>query len=147
MHTAIEYVGTHHKCRCLQCGQIFFVDMGNIYDLPPKPQAHDIKVKCPVCGLIRRTKHHLFDLRRLQRRPASKKVFRTYTSAGDCTCGQVSAGVMQRDLAAMTSMCITMRMHCQKILDKWKSDWSCSVMPVEMNELQRVLRELEHPLE
>lgn len=137
----IDYIGTHHKCRCCNCGQVFFTDVGNVCGLPEPPPVYRLKPKCPTCGHHAKLRNREFELLGLDTKLARRSKFRTYTEH-DCSCGQVSTSAMASELGHLNNYTMALKLHCEKLVEHWKNDWQRSVMPKQMKELQRILSEI-----
>ena len=137
----IQYLETMHKCECTSCGQIFMVKVGNV----TKDEADDpwrISVRCPTCGCKGRLACFSFLKRYKNKVPLSQKEYRCETEL-DCNCGQFGVQEQTWQLQVASTNLTSLQLAVRSAVSHWRSDWDCSVMPTQMRELERLLKECD----
>jgi len=139
----IEYIETEHHCRCARCGQCFQIKVGNILrDKADEP--YRITARCPTCGIRGRLTCRSFICRKLHATPGAKKQY-VVEKPHDCDCGQVGAQGVMQEFQLASSQLLSLQLAVKHTLRRWEDDWNCSVMPNEMGELARILKECDIP--
>lgn len=140
----IEYESTIHRLRCLRCGQIFFAEVGNIYeDKTPPPQPHRMMAQCPNCVLRDRISHPYFKKLCIANATARRYKNVRFFVEHDCVCGQVAAGELVKENNDLRKQLLSMRLTCEKVIESWENDWQRTVMHTQMSNLARILKQLE----
>lgn len=142
----IEYMDTQHNCLCGFCGVTFCVNIGDIYtynNISP----HLYVVQCPACAHRRRIE--AVSARRLGKYDPMQEIHAT--ACGDTYIpteyneNPTSNQHLLREIKVLSRHLFALKRVAQSAVQGWRDDWGRACLPVQMEELERTIKEIAVP--
>lgn len=137
---AIQYKETIHRCEC-ECGQGFYVSVGNIDKKKLKPTVHTA-TRCPACDKTAWLSSTASQHTRRTIKPESQLIEPSLLF-DDLPVMEETIHILQRDFHLARNQLMALAAVARTAAQHWDQHWHRAFMPREFEAILRTLKEID----